>query len=351
MKPVDAIETGYRAAVGGGLAPLVRRVPLPGGTFAQMPLRDTLRSPRRTLMTVVGLAAVVAVIVTFLGMLDSFHAAIDRTEAEALRGEPARMTVELDRPYEASGPEVAAIVSTPEVGASQATLRLPSTLVSDGKQVGVWVELLRPDAELWQPSVTAGLFEPGTDGILITEKAAEDLGVGVGDEVTLRHPRRTGPATFELVETPVEVVGLNPNPFRFYAYLDSSQAALAGLAGTTNFLSVAPASGSTQDDVTRALFGLPGVASVEPVAAGTSSLRDYIDEFTVVFQIGAFTLMLLALLIAFNSTAINAEERAREHATLFAFGLPVRTVLRMSIVESLLQGALGPCWASARGSR
>jgi putative ABC transport system permease protein len=340
MRPVDAIETGYRAAAGGGLAPLVRRVPLPGGTFAEMPLRDTLRSPRRTLMTVVGLAAVVAVIVTFLGMIDSFYAGIDRAEAEALRGDPARMTVQLDRPYETSGPEVAAIVSAPEVGASEATLRLPGAVAADGRTVDVWVELLRPGSELWQPSVSAGSFEPGTKGILITEKAAEDLGVGVGDEITLRHPRRTGPATFELAESPVEVVGLDPNPLRFFAYMDPGQAELMGLAGTTNFLSVAPAAGQSQDDVTRALFDLPGVASVEPVAAGASALRDYLDEFTIVIQVAALALMVLALLIAFNSTAINAEERARERATMFAFGLPVRTVLWMSIVESLLKGAL-----------
>jgi putative ABC transport system permease protein len=101
--------------------------------------------------------------------------------------------------------------------------------------------------------------------------------------------------------------------------------------------------------MTRALFGLPGVASVEPVAAGTTALRDYIDEFTIIIQIAAFIVMLLALLIAFNSTAINAEERAREHATMFAFGLPVHTVLRMAIVESLLKGLLATLLGVAGG--
>jgi putative ABC transport system permease protein len=48
----------------------------------------------------------------------------------------------------------------------------------------------------------------------------------------------------------------------------------------------------------------------------------------------------LVLLIAFNSTAINADERAREYATMFAYGLPVRTVLRMAVVESMIMGVL-----------
>ena len=32
-------------------------------------------------------------------------------------------------------------------------------------------------------------------------------------------------------------------------------------------------------------------------------------------------MLLLALLIAFNTASINADERAREEATMFAFGL------------------------------
>ena len=51
-------------------------------------------------------------------------------------------------------------------------------------------------------------------------------------------------------------------------------------------------------------------------------------------------MLLLALLIAFNSASINMDERAREHATMFAFGVPVRTVLRMAIIENLIIGVL-----------
>jgi putative ABC transport system permease protein len=48
-----------------------------------------------------------------------------------------------------------------------------------------------------------------------------------------------------------------------------------------------------------------------------------------------------ALLIAFNATAINADERAREHATMFAYGITPARVMRGSVIEALLIGALG----------
>ena len=50
--------------------------------------------------------------------------------------------------------------------------------------------------------------------------------------------------------------------------------------------------------------------------------------------------LLLALLIAFNTAAINLDSRAREHATMFAFGVRVRTALRMAVTESLVIGVL-----------
>ena len=47
------------------------------------------------------------------------------------------------------------------------------------------------------------------------------------------------------------------------------------------------------------------------------------------------------MLIAYNATSINADERARERATLFAFGLPLRRVLALETVEGILIGLLG----------
>ena len=57
----------------------------------------------------------------------------------------------------------------------------------------------------------------------------------------------------------------------------------------------------------------------------------------------------MALLIAFNATAINADERAREHATMFAYGVTVGRVVRGGVVEALLIGALGTAVGIAAG--
>ena len=60
-----------------------------------------------------------------------------------------------------------------------------------------------------------------------------------------------------------------------------------------------------------------------------------------IYVAGLVVTALAFLLIAFNSTSISVDERAREIATMFAFGLPVRTVTRMSMLENLITGVLG----------
>ena len=176
---------------------------------------------------------------------------------------------------------------------------------------------------------------------MIAEKAADDLGVGVGDTVVLRHPRREGLVDYQLVDTELPVLAIHPNPYRFLVYVDIGHADLFALEGITNTVRVSPAPGVSAEEVQRGLFPEPGVVSVEPVTAAGEAIREQIEEFVSIFDVVEAAVLLLALLIAFNATAINMDERARENATMFAYGLPVGRVLLVSVVESLIIGVLG----------
>ena len=201
----------------------------------------------------------------------------------------------------------------------------------------VLLEALDLESGVWAPTVNG---DASGAGIIIAESAADDLGVKVGDTVELSHPTRDGTG-FVTTTDSVKVVGIHPSPFRFNVYLDRSLLAAFGAEGLTNELFVVPAEGYTTDDVERELFDLPGVSSVLPAATSSQIVRDSLEEFTAVFQVAEAFMLLLVLLIAYNATSINADERARERATLFAFGLPVRRVMALEIVEGLMYGLLG----------
>ncbi len=344
MVPVEAIHAGPRAVRGSGLAGLANRLPLPGGTLGRAPVRNVLRAPRRSLLTALGVAGAISVLVGMSAMMDTFEAAIRTGERETLGGHPDRMTVELAGFLPA--PLVTeALADEPTVGYVSPGLRVGAIAVANGGEVELLLDLVDTGAGGWRPSVVAGALPDGrgggSGGILLAEGAARDLGVDVGDTITLRHPRRTGATAVDTEESPVRVAGLHPSPIRARAYLDLADADLLGLAGIVNMVDVEPAAGASQDDVVRAVFGQPGVAAVVPVAALLRLYRDLMEEFLGVLFVAEVLALLLAFLVAFNSASLAADERAREHATMAAFGVPLRRLLGIEVAESVILGLVG----------
>lgn len=338
VTPIEAIRTGANAPT---RVSALARVPLPGRAIDQMPVRNVLRTPRRTALTALSIGAVLSVVVGVVGMMDSFTTTIDRTRTEILRGSPDRIDVSLAAFTTAAGDTVRAIADLPQVGAVEPELTLGGRLSHGTERVDVLLTVTDLDGGLWRPTMEDRIDAGRQPGIVITRKAAADLGVGVGDTVGLRHPRVTGPTSFEYVRTPVTVTAISPLPTRFTAFMDTADAGITGLTGVTNSLQVTPAAGTSVSAARRALFEQPGVSSVQPVRAFTDSVSDTLAQFQSVFTIIEGIVLLLALLIAFNSASINADERRRDHATMFAFGLPTRRVLTMAVVESALVGLLG----------
>jgi putative ABC transport system permease protein len=337
--PVEAIHVGARTASRGGLAPLLRRIPLPGRSLAQMPLRNVLRTPRRTLLTVLGIAAGLAALVSLAGMVDSMRSTIDTSRQETLRSSPQRLSVTLQGFLPSDSKEVAAVRALPQTGEVEPGLLAQATL-RGRSDVEVALQTLPSRDAIWRPRLSEGALGPEAPGIVISELAAETLGVGVGDVVPLRHPVRGKGGAIDLVETEVPIAGIHPNPFRFLAYVDESHLAAFNLAGVANVLTVTPSRGSTLDDVERALFGAPGVASVERASGLTDSADAAVDEFLSAIVLTETIVFGLALLIAFNATSISTDERRRETATMFAFGVPVRGAVRIAIAENIVVGIL-----------
>jgi putative ABC transport system permease protein len=350
VAPVEAIRIGFRSAKGAGLAGLMRRVPVPGRSLSQMPLRNLLRAPRRTLMTVTGFGAVISVVIALGGMIDSFDTTVQRALDDAGRGGRDRTIVTLDRPRAIGSTEVRAVAGDPAVGTAEPGLRLPASVVGPGGSVEVGLDLIDADSRLWRPSFEAGGLRAGDRGLVLSRRAAEDLDVRVGDSVTLRHPVRTGAATLGSADTRARVAGIHANPFRHVAFADAGWASAMGLAGTANVMAVLPAAGATPREVQSALFGRPGVASVEEAAIASRTLDDALDQFGSVLQIGWIFALALGLLMAFNATAINNDERRREHATMFAFGVRTRSVLRVNVLENVAVGILATLVGLALGS-
>lgn len=345
VPPVDAIQTGHliENSKGSSLAALLVRVPLPGKSFVQMPLRNLLRSPRRTLLTILGVAVAITTLVGLVGIRDSTNVSLARIRAAYYQDHPERLTVYLNSFYSSDAAQIAALVNAPELTAAQPAIRVPGWALRADTRFNVLIEVRSLDSSLWKPSVIEGQRPaPGnTPGVLIARNAALDLDIGLGDTFMLEHPQRTGLLSYRMVTSEVRVTGYHADEWRTFVYMDTDQAALLGLAGMANIIDVLPQPGLDQRATKNALFDNEGVASVIAVNEAIESSEGVLNEAMRFLSGVQIAVLALAFLIAFNSTNINMHERAREIATQFAFGLPPRTVARMAMLENLVTGIAG----------
>ncbi|RPI96045.1 MAG: FtsX-like permease family protein, partial [Chloroflexi bacterium] len=355
VAPIDTIRAGNLVAKGGGLSWIMNIIPVPGKSFMQMPFRNILRSPWRSLLTVLGIAIAIVLMTVFIGFMDTFVLTLDRAEDAYLAQEPDRLVVLMDFFYPTDGEQVTAVENMTTADGLPLFAKVDPALALGGRLLGadvefdVSLELLDLNDGMWKPELLQGQIVPGEPGIIISEKAADDLKVGVGDIVTLEHPQREGLLAFRLVATELPVIGIHNNPIRALSYMDLSSAAMMGLSGGTNYLVVKPSPGVAADDVKLALMNQPGVASVQAISEFSQAFEDAMDLITAVLRVVQIIVLMMAFLIAFNSTSINVDERVREISTMFAFGLPIRTVTRMQIVENLIIGILGTLVGVALG--
>jgi putative ABC transport system permease protein len=283
----------------------------------------------------------ITVLVGVVGMVDSFVRTIDLNSDELSTSAPRRMTVDLETFSLASSDIVQDIASSPLVRAAEPHLRVGGTISAHGTNIDVLLELLPLEDAMWSPTIEQRRSPRSDPGIVLSSKAADDLGVDPGDVISLRHPKRVGLTSYRFATSDVRVIGINAFPTRFTTFMDIGDANIMNLDGITNTVVVDPEPGVRPDQLERTMFSQPGVASVQAVREYTSTIRKEIDRFLGILTIVEAAVLLLALLIAFNSASINADERRRDHATMFAYGLPARTVLRMAIQESAVVGVLG----------
>ncbi|MDH4279154.1 MAG: FtsX-like permease family protein, partial [Acidimicrobiia bacterium] len=342
VEPIEAIRTGHLTAKTSRLTDWTGRLRLPGSTMSQMPVRNVLRNPRRAILTAVGVGAAITALVAVLGMLDSINRTLELGGDEFTKGDPDRVVVQLDTFYPADSSVITAIADAAAIGHVDPGLRLPATAVASDPEgdLELLVEFIDVDDAVWTPTTLDGTTrsDNGT-GIVIARKAADDLGIAVGDTLTLRHPVRIGPAGFTMSETRLVVAGIHANPIRTFAFMDLADAQQFGLQNTVNLVQAYPADDASPSEVQRAIFGLPGVTASQPVARITQAIDNSLDQLLSFIIVTAAAVLILAVLISFNATRITIEERQREHATMRAFGLPLRTVLGVVAKESVLIGA------------
>jgi putative ABC transport system permease protein len=307
------------------------------GSGWRMAARNIARNARRSAATAlaltIGLTVVVAVAVTAASMRDSVSAAVADGNRSDLILQPGGMGYGMS-------PTVADLMRQRDDVTDVVELRESSAQVEGhGAFVtGIDTAGLGNVIDLGIEKGSLGALGNGT--ILVADKKARDLGVGLGDTVTVNFPE-TGPTTLRVVGTFSK--GFLINATYVMSMSDYAPHVTSKLDAAV-MLRNAPGAdaGATKAAVKKALVDYPNVTVSDP-AELTEDARHSVDQL-----LGLVTaLLLLAVVVAIlgivNTLVLSVVERTRELGLLRAVGATrrqVRTVVRRESVLMSLLGAL-----------
>ena len=295
VRPVEAIRSGHLASRGGGLSPIISRLPLPGRSLERMPFRNLMRAPRRTFLTLLTFTISLAILFSMVGLSSTFTATFDGGDQELLGDEAERFIVRFDSFYPTDSPQVQRVLSDSTTQLGESALILGGSVIADPSdggdgagnedageitQLDLVIRFVDFGSDVWTPTTSEGEPLAGTPGIVLADKAARDFGVGVGDHVVVTHPELADGA-FSYATHSLPVIAIHPHPLRLNAYMDLSAASDWGFGGLANVVTGVPTDGSNLNDVKRALFGTgtgvgagAGIGRIVQVGAGLAGSVD-----------------------------------------------------------------------------
>jgi len=288
--------------------PGVRRVL---GTSARMALRNLLRRPGRTALSVLGVAFAAAIMVLVGAMSDALGYLCDVYFNESQRSDATVLFADA-RPV----PAARELASMPGVLRAEPFRAVAVTLHHGPLRYRTAITGVARDGEL-HPIVDAGGHEVAIpeEGLVLSRILAEKLAVGTGDalEVELLEGRhRTRPA--QVVAVVDDLMGV---------------AATMDLDALTRLAEGSPlASGvelrTDERRIPAVLAGLRATAEVASVSLRTvaqKSFTDQIDQSLGVTQrIEVVFAFIIAFAVVYNSARTALSERSRELATLRVLG-------------------------------
>ncbi|MCC7425890.1 MAG: ABC transporter permease [Alphaproteobacteria bacterium] len=297
-----------------------------------MLLRGIAGRPARTLLTIIGIACAVPMVVLGLFWRDAIDRMIDVQFALVERG-----NVGVTFPQPRDRAILRDLAREPGVLAVEGQRVVPVRLRAGHRTYLASVIGLPADSTLRRPH--DGMLRPvdvPPDGIMLTRRLAERLGVSAGAAITIEvlegRQRRREVAVGAIVD---EALGMA-------TYMDLD--ALNRLAGEGAVISAAslyvdPAS-------LPALAGrLKGLPVIEAVAMKAYTLSSFLDKVAGLVLVSAAILTGFAIIIAvgvvYNSARIALQERAWELASLRVLGFTRAEVARMLFGELALKIAIG----------
>lgn len=184
------------------------------------------------------------------------------------------------------------------------------------------------------------VLELSDEGVIITEKYADLLGVNVGDSIFIRLSEA------DAYSKEVKVTGITENYIFNYIYMTPNlYQSIYGSAPEINILMLKIADSANTGDISSRILSINGVNSVTMNEEELVGLNTVINNLYFIVIVMIIAAAILAFVVLYNLNNINISERRRELATLkllgFYNGELAQYVYRENIILTLLGTLLG----------
>jgi putative ABC transport system permease protein len=290
----------------------------------RMVLRNLERRPVRAALSAFGVAASLAVLTIGYIMLDSMN---EMMRLQFSRVQRENLTVAFTNDRDVSA--VREIASVPGVVAAEPFRTTPVRLAHGHRSERLALTGLLPEGGMRVMIDKSGVRHPlPYDGVVLTSRLAQNLGVGPGDTLGVELLDRAGEErTIVVAATMDELIGVNG-----YLALDAlNRLTRDGPRASGAWVSIAR---GAETDVLRELRAYPAVAST---TSKTAMLRSFEDQISESFGLMSGILLtlsgILAVGVVYNGARIALSERGRELASLRVLGFTKSEVAAMLLGE------------------
>ena len=320
-------------------------------------IRNLVRYKRRLIMTLVGIAGCTALLLVAFGLRDSISDIIDNQwpaishydyivgmTSDVSSEEADQINAELNQVgatniHRITRENVLLESPTQKAGSLTRTTIMNSNSLQDMAGIATLRNRLSGQA-----------IELGEDSVVITEKLAKRLGVGVGDTIQVYAQDRIGNASGE--PSTLTITGVAENYVGSYLYVGPSAWRSLGIQddATDGWYATLPEDQTTRDAFGEKLINQAGVATVDDV---NEAIHTYKESLAVVNRVVAILIVaaaLLAFIVLYNLTNINIEERIREIASLKVLGFTRHEVDAYVFREIALLAVFGALFGLVLGT-
>ena len=328
---------------------LLERIPVIWRRFSfswKVTARNIFRYKQRFFMAIIGIAGCTALLLTGLGLQNAINDIIDKQFYQLYR---YSMVVRVDDEVTAAREAVDdALDGDASAVESCEWLHTANVLAVEEGAKDQRLELVVPedpaksgDYVLMRERIGHAPLSLSDDGVIVSEKLAHELGLGVGDEIDIYREDDIGNAAGDAVSLPI--AGIMENYVSQYLFI--SPALYEEAFGSPPAWDTVYAK-TTGDEGVRAqlsadLLDTPGVKTVgyndEQIDSYRTMLTS-VDSVVVVLIVAAAA---LAFVVLYNLTNINIAERAREIATLKVLGFTRKEVNAYIFRETMILSVIG----------